>query len=282
MRDNGTLTVTKMLFASNVQSPSAAHGLNALSGNRGGFPRMPHTDRLCMRPMHRQHTAIDTRNPSAYTNPMPVAKLALLILALSCNLRAADFDVVVYGGTSAGVIAAIQAKRMGKSTVIVCPDKHLGGLSSGGISWTDTGNKAVIGGLAREFYHRVWKHYDQPSAWRWQAREAYGNQGQGTPAIDGAQRTMWIFEPHVAEQVFEDLVRESQVPVQRDEWLDRARGVKRDGARLTTIVMLSGKTYAGKMFIDATYEGDLMIPTMCNATSRQTVRCRTKATSASG
>jgi hypothetical protein len=168
------------------------------------------------------------------------------------------YDVVVYGGTSAGVIAAVQAKKMGKSAVIVCPEKHLGGLSSGGLGWTDTGNKAVIGGLAREFYHRVWKHYDQPAAWPWQKKEEYGNKGQGTPAIDGAQRTMWIFEPHVAEQVLEDLVREFAIPVHRDQWLDRARGVQKTGSRIASIAMLSGQTCAGRMFIDATYEGDLM------------------------
>ena len=102
---------------------------------------------------------------------------------------AADPDLVVYGGTSAGVIAAVQASKMGKSVVIVCPDRHLGGLSSGGLGFTDTGNKAVIGGLSREFYHRVWKHYDRPEAWRWQSRQQYGNQGQGTPAIDGSARS---------------------------------------------------------------------------------------------
>ena len=127
------------------------------------------------------------------------------VVLLARSSPAPEFDLVVYGGTSAGVIAAVQAKKMGKSVVIVCPDKHLGGLSSGGLGFTDTGNKAVIGGLSREFYHRVWQHYDQPEAWKWQKREEYGNKGQGTPAIDGAQRTMWIFEPHVAEQVFEDL-----------------------------------------------------------------------------
>src|ERR1043165_4864601 len=87
-------------------------------------------------------------------------------------------DVCIYGGTSGGVIAAVQAKKMGKSVVIVSPDKHLGGLSSGGLGWTDTGNKAVIGGLSREFYHRVWQHYDQPDAWKWQPRDAFGNKGQ--------------------------------------------------------------------------------------------------------
>jgi hypothetical protein len=186
----------------------------------------------------------------------------LLALTLATLLvfhaSAADYDVVVYGGTAAGVIAAVQAKKMGKFVVIVSPDKHLGGLSSGGLGFTDTGNKAVIGGLARDFYHRVWLHYDQPAGWKWQKKEEYGNKGQGTPAIDGDERTMWIFEPHVAEQIFEDYIRESDIPVQRDEWLDRAKGVKKDGARIVSITALSGTTYVGKMFIDATYEGDLM------------------------
>lgn len=185
--------------------------------------------------------------------------LALLIVPTATAVAAAGTaDVIVYGGASAGVIAAVQAARLGKSVAIVCPDKHLGGLSSGGLGFTDTGNKSVIGGLAREFYQRVWKHYDRPDAWRWQKKEDYGNQGQGTPAIDGTQRTMWIFEPHVAEQVFEEFIREHKIPVHRDEWLDRARGVHKTGDRLVTITMLSGRRYTGKMFIDATYEGDLM------------------------
>jgi hypothetical protein len=169
-----------------------------------------------------------------------------------------QYDVVIYGGTAAAVTAAVQAKRMGKTVVVVSPDKHLGGLSSGGLGFTDTGNKAVIGGLAREFYHRVWKHYDGPAAWTWEKREQFGNKGQGTVAMDGENRTMWIFEPHVAEAVFEDLVKENQIPVHRGEWLDRQKGVKKSGARIVEIRTLSGRRYAGRMFIDATYEGDLM------------------------
>jgi hypothetical protein len=189
--------------------------------------------------------------------------LTLVLTAVTLLLPAPQatppqFDLVVYGATSAGVIAAVQAKRLGRSVVIVGPDTHLGGLTSGGLGFTDTGNKAVIGGLSREFYQRIWQHYDRPDAWRWQKREDYGNQGQGTPAIDGAQRTMWIFEPHVAEKVFEDLVREHGITVHRDEWLDRASGVVKRGARIASIRMLSGKIYTARMFIDATYEGDLM------------------------
>lgn len=182
---------------------------------------------------------------------------ALLSLAVH-QVTAADHDVVVYGGTASGVIAAVQAKKMGKTVVIVSPDKHLGGLSSGGLGFTDTGNKATIGGLSRDFYHRVWLHYDKAESWKQQKKEEYGNKGQGTPAMDGENRTMWIFEPHAAEQIFEDYVKEFDIPVYRDEWLNRESGVKKDGQRITSIETLSGKVYAGKMFIDATYEGDLM------------------------
>jgi len=123
------------------------------------------------------------------------------LAALSFSSHAEDYDVVVYGGTASGVIAAVQAKKLGKTVIVVSPDKHLGGLSSGGLGFTDTGNKAVIGGLSRDFYHRVWMHYDQASAWSWQKKEEYGGKGQGTPAVDGENRTMWIFEPHTAEQI---------------------------------------------------------------------------------
>ena len=107
-------------------------------------------------------------------------------------------DIIIYGGTSAAITAAVEAKRSGKSVIVVSPDKHLGGLTSGGLGWTDTGDKSVIGGLAREFYHRVYKHYNSDKAWQWQPREEYGNTGQGTPAMDGENRTMGIFERHVA------------------------------------------------------------------------------------
>jgi hypothetical protein len=174
------------------------------------------------------------------------------------NVQKYQADIVIYGGTSAGVTAAVQASKMGKKVIVVSPDKHLGGLSSGGLGFTDTGDKEVIGGLAREFYHRVFLHYQTDTAWKWQKKEAYGNKGQGTPAIDGADRTMWIFEPHVAEQIMEDFVRENKLTVLRNEWLDRKGGVKMKDGKIISITTLSGKEFTGKAFIDATYEGDLM------------------------
>ena len=206
---------------------------------------------------------------------MNILTLMLKKLSLSCILVTSLFsfagcnssksvpnqysaDIIVYGGTSAAVIAAVEAVQSGKTVLVVSPDTYMGGLSSGGLGYTDTGNKSTIGGLSREFYHRVWLHYNDSSAWNWQKKSEYGNKGQGTVAIDGENRTMWIFEPHVAEQVFEDFIRENKITVLRNEWLDRTNGIVKENGRIVSFITLSGKTFSGKVFIDATYEGDLM------------------------
>ena len=193
---------------------------------------------------------------------IPIITGCILFIIQGCqssnsgNLNSAD--VIVYGGTAAAVTAAVQLVRMDKTVIIVCPDKHLGGMSSSGLGFTDTGNKSVIGGLSREFYQRLYSHYQEDDAWKWQTRDEYGNKGQGTPAIDGNNRTMWIFEPHVAEQIFEDFIRENKIVVLRDKWLDRNGGVEMSDGRVVSVTMTDGTKYKGEIFIDATYEGDLM------------------------
>lgn len=167
-------------------------------------------------------------------------------------------DIVIYGGTSAAITAAVRAKMLGKSVIVISPEKHIGGLSSGGLGFSDTGNKSVIGGLSREFYHRIYMHYQNDKSWKWQKKEDYGNKGQGTPAIDGVNRTMWIFEPHAAENIFENFIKENNIQVLRNEWLERAHGVTIKNGNIIAIKTLSGKTFKAKAFIDATYEGDLM------------------------
>lgn len=173
----------------------------------------------------------------------------MLILA-SCQFTP-RYDLVVYGCTSAGIISAVQATEMDKSVVVVCPEEHLGGLTAGGLGWTDSGRKEAIGGLARAYYQRIKAHYDQPAAWRYQAPDEYSRYRKEEDA-------MWVFEPHVAEAVFEELITNAKIPVHRDQWLDREKGVLKEGTRITAITMLSGEVYRGRMFIDATYEGDLM------------------------
>jgi hypothetical protein len=167
-------------------------------------------------------------------------------------------DVVVYGGTSGAVTTAVQVARMGKSVIVVAPELHLGGLTASGLGYTDTGNKEVIGGLSREFYQRIYNYYQDAETWVWQKKQEYGNKGQGTVAIDGEFRTMWIFEPHIAEQVYEDMIEEHQIPVYRDHWLDRQQGVEMERGNIKSITCLNGAKFSAKVFVDATYEGDLM------------------------
>jgi len=188
----------------------------------------------------------------------------IVLLLLGCKSHSNgsgkifNADVIIYGGTSAAVTAAAQTAKMGKTVIVVSPDKHLGGMSSSGLGFTDIGNKSVIGGLSREFYQRIYQYYQKPETWKWQKRKEYGNKGQGTPAIDGKNKTMWIFEPSIAEKVFEDFIKEYKINVYRDEWLDRQNGVKIKDGKIISIKTLSGSEYKGKIFIDATYEGDLM------------------------
>ncbi len=186
-------------------------------------------------------------------------KLFYWFQEIFCHIYYAD--VVVYGGSSAAVMAAVQVARMGPSVIIVSPDEHLGGLSSSGLGWTDVGAKEVIGGLAREFYHRVFLHYQEPSAWKWQNPLEYGNKGQGNPAIDAEKNTMWVFEPHVAETIFQQFLKEHHIRVYKKEYLNRKSGVIGCLGFIKWFHTLSGKIFEAKIFIDATYEGDLMAAT---------------------
>jgi len=168
-----------------------------------------------------------------------------------------EADIIIYGGTSAAIIAAVEAKQSGKSVIVVSPATHLGGLTSGGLGWTDTGKKETIGGLSKQFYHDIWKHYKNDKAWKWHKRDEYDN-GRKNPSIVDEKQMMWVFEPHVAEQLFERYIAENNIKVFKNEWLDRSNGVTEKDNRISSIITLSGMTFVGKVFIDATYEGDLM------------------------
>src|SRR4051812_25932770 len=108
--------------------------------------------------------------------------LAFALPAPAAEPPARSYDLVIYGGTSAGVASAVQAKRMGKTVILIEPTGRLGGLSSGALGQTDIGNKAAIGGISREFYQRIKKHYEDPANWKWQKREQYKDGGQTTTA----------------------------------------------------------------------------------------------------
>jgi len=185
---------------------------------------------------------------------MPAALLAAFSCLVVPAADAADprpHDIVIYGGTSAGVIAAIQADRLGKSVVLIESTHHLGGLTSSGLGMTDTGKPEVIGGLAREFYRRIKKHYESESSWKWERRSDFK---WWTPEGE----PLWRFEPAVAEATFRALLAETKVSVVVGERLDLNHWGAKSGGVITEIRMESGRVFRGRVFIDATYEGDLM------------------------
>jgi hypothetical protein len=180
------------------------------------------------------------------------ALMSVLGRAGTRNESVQSFDVVVLGGTSSGVAAVVQAARMGKSVVLIEPGRHLGGLTSGGLGATDIGNKKAISGIAKDFYHRVYLHYLKDDAWVYEKRRDYRGEKPWRGSMESwdKEKAWWMFEPHVAEAIFKDMIRQANVPVVYGERLDLKNGVYKEGSRILAVTMESG--------IDATYEGDLM------------------------
>lgn len=151
-----------------------------------------------------------------------------------CN-QPADYDVCVYGGTSAGVVAAYSAAQQGLSVVLVEPTTHIGGMTTGGLGFTDIGNKQVISGVAKQFYRKVGAHY--------------------------GRLEQWIFEPSVAEAIMRDYIDHQNITLM-DEY--RIRESHKEGTRIVSILVENSrkpsrtKTIKADYFIDCSYEGDLM------------------------
>ncbi|MFO1498023.1 MAG: FAD-dependent oxidoreductase [Verrucomicrobiota bacterium] len=187
--------------------------------------------------------------------------LVLLLLTVSLGAAPASgaVDVCVYGGTAGGVAAAVQVRRMGKTALLIEPSQHLGGLTSGGLGATDIGNKAAIGGIAREFYQKVAQHYAQDSAWSQETRAEYfqrrsSSQTQATD-LGAAGATMWTFEPHVAEEILGRMAHTADVPIVFGQ---RLAAVRMEGGHIEALVLENGQTLRARMFVDASYEGDLL------------------------
>jgi hypothetical protein len=180
--------------------------------------------------------------------------LAFFIVT-SFGQKTKSYDVVVYGGTSAGIASAIQSSRMGKSVVLIEPGKRLGGLTTGGLGQTDIGNKHVVGGISREFYQNINRYYQVPENWKWQSRSDYM---EGQTRTEKDEDAMWTFEPSAALKVYHQMLSHEKVDIVYGERLNRESGVIKEGGKIISVEMENGTRYFGKMFIDATYEGDLM------------------------
>ena len=142
-------------------------------------------------------------------------------------------DVVVYGGTPGGILAAVTAARAGRRVVLVEPTAHLGGMMSSGLGWTDIADRATLGGYTLEFFTRV-------------------------GAVEGTLDGRWHFQPSTAEGVFEDMLDDDRITVVVGAPLHEANGVAKVGSRITSIRLVDGRVLRGAVFIDASYEGDLM------------------------
>ncbi len=138
-------------------------------------------------------------------------------------------DLCIYGASSAGITAACEAMKRGKSCVLLQPGKFIGGLTTGGLGWTDHGRKNVIGGMSRDFYRRVGKIYGKDEEFH--------------------------FEPHAATAVYEEMLKEQNVDLRLCQYFEKATVA---AGKITEIALMGGLRVAAKMFIDATYEGDLM------------------------
>jgi len=191
---------------------------------------------------------------------LPPILLALALIRPICasGAETVSADICVYGGTSGAIAAAVQAKRMHKTVIVVSPDRFLGGMTSGGLGFTDIGDERILGGLSHEFFNKVYQHYQKDTAWNLEPRDKFVNKGQGVPAMNHEAKTMSVFEPKVASAVFDDWIRENQIQVLRSK-LDRSKeGIVRSGKSIVSIRTLDGHTIRAKIFVDATYEGDLM------------------------
>ncbi len=191
--------------------------------------------------------------------PAKIAHVAVLSCGLVCLNQPAiaghpskqTADVVIYGCTPAGITAAMELRRHKKSVTLLCPEKHIGGMSANGLGYADTGNHAAVGGMARRFYVAVRNHYKSIGY------SGRMNSQSATAATDAS--AMYVFEPHVAEKIYDSWLRQYGVkPVRSVHLSPFETGVTRRGNRITSIKLSNGKTYRGRIFIDATYEGDLL------------------------
>ncbi len=197
-----------------------------------------------------------------------IAKVFVLVWIVVCvsnvHVLASNkenvFDICVYGESASGVVAAIQAARMGKNVVLISKNEHVGGLATSGLTATDMNRNDMVGGLAREFYQRVYDYYLNPTVWRNENRDVFFERAfkRTYRGKNDERRMQWVYESRVAEQIMLDMLKDAGAELWINERLDLTNGVKKSGKEITEIILESGKTVSAKVFIDASYEGDLL------------------------
>ena len=189
----------------------------------------------------------DGVHPSEVGNAILARHIATAVRPLLSDIAAPEdadvTDVVVYGGTSAGVVAAVQVARMRKSVKLIVTNSHIGGLTAGALGATDIGNKDVIGGISREFYQRVAKHYADDANWIHETREEFFAERSKRTKLKEVIRpggAMWTFEPHVAQRIFSDLLREAGVTVVMNQQVVK---VEKQQGKIVSITTDAGETF---------------------------------------
>lgn len=188
--------------------------------------------------------------------------LVVIVVLLTGNRLLAQkrWDVCVYGETPAGITAAIQAAKMNKQVLLISNTAHLGGVATSGLTATDLNNFRSAGGLTRDFYQRLYTYYSDSSAWRSESRDVYFERSKKRTfsGKNDSLKMQWVYESRVAEGILKKMLQEAGVAVVYKERLQLKNGVEKKDASIIAIRMENGHRYQAKIFIDATYEGDLM------------------------
>lgn len=183
-----------------------------------------------------------------------------LCAALTMQGAVVSTDVCIYGESAAGVMAAIQSARLGKKTVLISKNTHVGGLATSGLTATDINRQDQVGGIAAEFYGRIWDYYIQPEVWRNQTREEFmeSSRKRTFSGKNDDRQIQWVYESGVAERIMKDMLAEAGVKIIYNAPLDLKKGADTKKGKITRIHLLNGTDVKAKMFIDCSYEGDLM------------------------
>lgn len=170
------------------------------------------------------------------------------------------YDICVYGESASGVVAAIQSARMGKKTILLSKNNHVGGLVTAGLTATDMNRNDIIGGITREFYQKIYDYYLNPEVWKNQDRESFmiSTLRRTYKGKNDERKMQWVYESYVAENIMKEMLADAGVEVFYNHRLDLNQNVEKVGNKIKSIKLDNGKTIYSKVFIDASYEGDLM------------------------
>lgn len=171
-----------------------------------------------------------------------------------------QYDICVYGESASGVIAAIQGARTGKKVILISKNNHVGGLATSGLTATDMNRNDLVGGITKEFYNKIYNYYLQPESWFNQDRESFmtSTLKRTYRGKNDERQIQWVYESSIAEKIMLDMLKEAGVEILFDHRLDLDKNVQKEGNTIQSIYLENGKTIDAKIFIDASYEGDLL------------------------